>query len=1509
MSKTIIRKRSKQKEIDPKFGVSEWDPAELDVRQTRHGTYESRPPPRGGTWRDQIKEEAYKLRQRQREADSPEFISPHSTTDTMDTDEAQEINKQIMEKIEKEPEGSEYLNIVGEGKYENVGETLDTGATFSTVTEMQAEVEKDQQAYEEIESLEDSHIVSFPKLDKEKEALRRKTQGKRVPFETEDLMTSLTKIAEPPPIAFTDPSDFDEVLREGDEYLSKIEEELGNEGRKQVLSRIEKGFAKTVRWEPINFPLQHLMKYHLRLPFPHAPKVLSRNPRMWVSKTPILEHPAVLIAIPEWEIKYGTKSYAVDVKEGYIYAVRNEDWERLVERAYVATDEPLEIEQVTPVEKETLTEEVQTLNSKEKVPLAESTRKDFRDPIQKGRGAPGTDFLNSEPRPRVPEKEIETPKRKLSFEDSTDEEQLAKEIEKDIKDAEQAQWALETERMQIEIERVTLEKERQRIAEERLKALRQQRKKLEESIMKMSNEMSKDINLVTEDRKQRRINMENEYLNQVDLEEAAVDDFFPVLTRVEEIQPDVMTTDSQISSTVDPIEFMDEEALMKLKLKHMRAEQCRTRTHKMYKLFLESATDAKKKENLEHMLLATINNLDRKMSKFKEGLDDYDQKEQHVLRQTERLQNEQEKALQEQRGLQEVLQGLQAKHKVAEDELKALQKEKDDSEKKKKEMEDKINKERKAKIWREQRLEEERQKLKDLERKRKEKGSQKGEEEENKKVREQQDRLMAERLMEKEKRETEIRDRNLAEQLQKKQRLEKDEREKFLTEQLLEKERQEEEELEKKFITSPADVETQRKVKLQDAYITEIDKARFRCLCNEFEDIFSKSSEDIGHTPLVTMDIDTGDSPPVCQKPYSLPLKHVEWVQKELEILERAGVIQRRMSPWASPIVIVPKKTEPGEPPRRRMCVDYRMLNSLLPPVNKAHSKAKGIVTLVPLPKIDEIYAQLQGSKIFSALDMRSGYFHIELSEEAKPKTAFVPGGPHGSKYQFNRCPFGLSQAPAYFQRLVHEVLRGLPFTFGYLDDILIFSSRVEAHLEHLRKVFLRLKEAKLKLKASKCSFFKKHIQYLGHLVSGDGIEPLPEKLEAVENMPPPKTPKEVRQFLGLVGYYRKFVPKFADIARPLTNLTKQDIKFKWTDKCQKTFQLLKDMLLKEPKLKYPDPSKPYTLFTDASKYAWACVLTQEYEHEFDRKIKKILHPITYVSGLFKGSQVNWATLTKEAYAIYMSVKKLPYYLQDADIILRSEHLPLKKFLSKNTLNTKVNNWAVEISPYRIQFEYIKGIKNTLADTMSRLIKIIPEIELEPEPTGQEYGYEVFEELQPIETTTCHVDELKEEIQKKKDPIPEDVQPIIDLTEEQLEDIQMKDKFIKNLVNRIVSGKQPSGKPYYLEDRLLKKYIYDNKQRFEVIVVPPNCAAMLLNLAHDQMGHNGSARTYMLLKRLYYWKGMKTDINVYVKQCKLCQKQNIVPVKYSQGHFSAPMVPMEFISMDLIGDFTILKRK
>ena len=195
------------------------------------------------------------------------------------------------------------------------------------------------------------------------------------------------------------------------------------------------------------------------------------------------------------------------------------------------------------------------------------------------------------------------------------------------------------------------------------------------------------------------------------------------------------------------------------------------------------------------------------------------------------------------------------------------------------------------------------------------------------------------------------------------------------------------------------------------------------------------------------MEIHTGDSPLITQKPYTLPLKHAAWVQKELEILEKAGVIVRSVSPWASPIVVVPKRTVPEEPPKIRLCVDYREVNSLLPPVKKAFSKAKGILTIVPLPKIDEIYARLKGSRIYSTLDMRSGYYHMVLSERTRQNMAFL--SLYG-KCKFKRCLFRLAQAPTYFQRLVNEVLSGLTFAFGYLDDILVFSPDMVTHLQHL---------------------------------------------------------------------------------------------------------------------------------------------------------------------------------------------------------------------------------------------------------------------------------------------------------------------------------------------------------------------------------------------------------------------------------------------------------------------------
>ena len=216
-----------------------------------------------------------------------------------------------------------------------------------------------------------------------------------------------------------------------------------------------------------------------------------------------------------------------------------------------------------------------------------------------------------------------------------------------------------------------------------------------------------------------------------------------------------------------------------------------------------------------------------------------------------------------------------------------------------------------------------------------------------------------------------------------------------------------------------------------------------------------------------------------------------------------------------------------------------------------------------------------------------------------------------------------------------------------------------------------------------------------------------------------------------------------------MTTLTKKDQKFEWTPACQKSFELLKEALCCEPVLKYADVSKPYTLYTDASKFGWAGVLTQKHRADVNGKQITMEHPVAFVSGLFRGSQLNWAALTKEAFAIYMSVKKLSFYLTDAQILLRSDHKPLEKFLLKNTLNSKVNNWAMELEAFNIQFDYIKGQNNILVDMLSRLVDINPDTPLTPEGQGYEFGYAIFEEFPKVKTKTYEVNEVIVGIDKK----------------------------------------------------------------------------------------------------------------------------------------------------------------
>ena len=289
--------------------------------------------------------------------------------------------------------------------------------------------------------------------------------------------------------------------------------------------------------------------------------------------------------------------------------------------------------------------------------------------------------------------------------------------------------------------------------------------------------------------------------------------------------------------------------------------------------------------------------------------------------------------------------------------------------------------------------------------------------------------------------------------------------------------------------------------------------------------------------------------------------------------------------------------------------------------------------------------------------------------------------------------------------------------------------------------------------------------------------------------------------------------------------LTRKDVPFKWTPICQESFELLKTCLMTKPILKYPDPDYPYVLFTDASKYAWACVLTQEKIHQIEGKEVKILHPITYMSGLFHGSQINWACLTKEACVIYMSIKKLAYYLEDADITQRSDHLPLKKFLAKNTLNSKVNNWAIEISPFHITFEYIKGIKNTLANTLSRLIVIDPLIQKDSEPEGYEFGYYTFDSLPAMEVS--HVETTK---QKSNEREKNDANSIINLplTDDILSNLQSQDVFCSHILSQIEKGNIKEGHIYLVQNKILKRYVTDGNNTYETVVLPRALIAQVL---------------------------------------------------------------------------------
>ena len=404
-----------------------------------------------------------------------------------------------------------------------------------------------------------------------------------------------------------------------------------------------------------------------------------------------------------------------------------------------------------------------------------------------------------------------------------------------------------------------------------------------------------------------------------------------------------------------------------------------------------------------------------------------------------------------------------------------------------------------------------------------------------------------------------------------------------------------------------------------------------KSLLIEFSGVFSAGPGDIGRTNLVTHQINTGDARPIRQQARRLPLHKKLEAEKEITNMLERDIIEASCSPWASPIVLA-KKTDGST----RFCLDYRKLNAVT------------IKDSYPLPRIDDTLDALVGSQWFSTLDLSSGYWQVEVSEDDKPKTAFTTGT--GGLYQFKVMPFGLCNAPATFERLMEQVLSGLSWEILliYLDDVIVYAKTWEEELERLRRVFSRLREAKLKLNPKKCHLFKSRVNYLGHVVSREGVSTDPDKIAAIKDWPVPSNTKDLRSFLGLCSYYRRYVKGFADVAKPLYRLQEKETDYVWTEACDRSFQLLKGHLTASPILAFPNADESFILDTDASNTGVGAVLSQQTDG-----CERV---VAYYSRTLTKTERNYCVTRRELLAVILAIRNFRHYLLGKSFRVRTDH-------------------------------------------------------------------------------------------------------------------------------------------------------------------------------------------------------------------------------------------------------------
>ena len=710
---------------------------------------------------------------------------------------------------------------------------------------------------------------------------------------------------------------------------------------------------------------------------------------------------------------------------------------------------------------------------------------------------------------------------------------------------------------------------------------------------------------------------------------------------------------------------------------------------------------------------------------------------------------------------------------------------------------------------------------------------------------------------------------------------------------------------------------------LQDLYkqscseLTPEEAHELRHLLINYADVFSKGNDDLGCTDLTEHTVETGDHRPIKLPPRKVPLGKRDEAEKMIQDMERQGLIEPSKSPWSFPVVMVKKKDG-----TLRFCVDYRALNHIT------------VKDSYPLPRIDDTLDALSGSKWFSTLDLKSGYHQVKMADEDKEKTAFCAGG--GLKtWQFRVMPFGLCNAPATFERLMERVLDGLNWkaSLVYLDDVIVLGRTFQEQSSHLEAVFKRLLHVGLKLSPKKCNLFQRQVKYLGHVVSHDGVTADPEKTRAVEEWPVPRDQHQLRSFLGLCSYYRRFVRDFALIAAPLHHLTKKAQRFNWTDECQQAFDTLKQHLIAAPILAYPNASDSFVLDTDASNCSIGGVLSQVHDGQE--------HVIAYFSRSLNSAERNYCVTRRELLSIVDSIKHFHHYLYGKHFVMRSDHAALQWLRRLKEPEGQLARWIARIDQYDYEIQYRPGRVHNNADALSRrpcqsnckycapkevtIDLNCRQISMSNRRQGHRGERGEEKGAQSVESgarATHQVSDVDEQL----DIHAED--PSSSISEERMRQAQLADPDIGPIIRHMedspvrpnwdqVSALGPEAKGLWARWDAMKVHNgillhkWESNDGLTVhwqVVIPRQLRSKILEEQHNNItsGHLGTKKTLGRLRNRFFWLGMRGDVKEWCRSCSVCcakkgpKRRPNAPLQiYTAG------APMERVAVDIAGPLPV----